>query len=366
MTAQGTITASPHGGADGAASPTRVMIVDDSLIVRTILSKIISAERDMAVVGKTGSAETALASLARTPADVVLLDLEMPGMGGLHALPRILSICPGCRVLVVSSLTRAGAEHTLAALSTGAADTMLKPRSGEFDEAYRQALLQRIRVLGRRGHHGAEAPRPAPRTLRSRNRAGPLEVIGIGASTGGIHALCVLLRNLPRQLAAPILVTQHLPANFMAVFAHQLELASGRSARVLAGPMALRPGCIVIAPGDAHLVLRREEDRLVADPASFRAPSGCLPSVDPMFESMAETTGAGALGIVLSGMGRDGALGARSLVDAGGNIIAQDEASSSVWGMPRAVAESGLASAILPPDKIALRIAVHAGDAAWK
>lgn len=365
MNAQSTVAASAGRGPATPVAPVRVMIVDDSLIVRTVLSKLIAAERDMVIVGKTGSAETALAGLAQTPADVVLLDLEMPGIGGLHALPRILAACPGIQVLVVSSLTEAGAEHTLAALSTGAADTMLKPRSGEFDEAYRLALLQRIRALGRRGRGAMDDATPPPPALRGRNRAAPLEIVGIGASTGGIHALCMLLGALPRQLAAPILVTQHLPASFMQVFARQLELASSRTACVVESETAVRSGGIFIAPGDGHLLLRRENDRLIAHTGDFKAASGCMPSVDPMFECMADTVGAGALGVVLSGMGRDGATGARRLVAAGGNVIAQDEASSSVWGMPRAVVEGGLASAVLPPDKIARRIAVHAGDAAW-
>lgn len=362
MNAQSSIAAY---GERRRTTPIRVMIVDDSLIVRTVLSKLIAAERDMVIVGKTGSAETALAFLVKTPADVVLLDLEMPGIGGLHALPRILAACPGTQVLVVSSLTEEGAEHTLAALSTGAADTMLKPRSGEFDEAYRLALLQRIRALGRHGGRSAGTARPSPPAVRSRNRSAPLEVIGIGASTGGIHALCMLLRALPRQLAIPILVTQHLPANFMQVFARQLEMASSRDAIVVESETAVRPGCILIAPGDSHLLLRRDCRQFVAHTQRFDTASGCMPSVDPMFESMAGAAGPGALGVVLSGMGRDGAAGAGQLVAAGGNVIAQDEASSSVWGMPRAVVEAGLASAVLPPDKIALRIGVHAGDSAW-
>ncbi|RXZ65024.1 chemotaxis-specific protein-glutamate methyltransferase CheB [Pelagerythrobacter rhizovicinus] len=343
------------------------MIVDDSLTVRAVLSRIIAPEGDMAIIGKTGSAENALAALAITPADVVLLDLEMPGMGGLHALPKILAAHPGTQVLVVSSLTEVGAEHTLAALSMGAADTMLKPRSGEFDESYRAALLQRIRALGRRSRADAAPASPAEPPLRARNRhGGPLEIIGIGASTGGIHALCMLLRNLPRYVEAPILVTQHLPRSFMHVFAGQLELASGREAVVVDRETPVESGRIHIAPGDGHLLLRGNTGALVADRTDFRAPSGCMPSVDSMFESMAGVVADGALGVVLSGMGRDGLLGAERLVQAGGNIIAQDEASSSVWGMPRAVVQAGLASAVLPPEKVALRIALHAGEAAWR
>lgn len=367
MGAEIRITAGESDRPPTGRTPIRVMIVDDSLTVRAVLSRIIAPEGDMEIVGKTGSAENALAGLVHAPADVVLLDLEMPGMGGLHALPKILAASSGTQVLVVSSLTEVGAEHTLAALSMGAADTMLKPRSGEFDQNYRTALLQRIRALGRRSRLGAAVTPPDEPPLRARNkRGGPLEVIGIGASTGGIHALCTLLRNLPRYVEAPILVTQHLPGSFMQVFAHQLELASGREAIVVERTTPVESGRIHIAPGDGHLLLRRRAGALLAEKTAFRAASGCMPSVDPMFESMAEAAPGAALGVVLSGMGRDGAEGAERLVRAGGNIIAQDQASSSVWGMPRAVVQIGLASAVLPPEKIALRIALHAGEAAWK
>lgn len=367
MGAESSIATGEAGRPPTERTPIRVMIVDDSLTVRAVLSRIIAPEGDMIIVGKTGSAENALAALATAPADVVLLDLEMPGMGGLHALPKILAAHASTQVLVVSSLTEDGAEHTLAALSMGAADTMLKPRSGEFDQHYRTALLQRIRALGRRRRTGAAVMPPDEPPLRARNkRDGPLEVIGIGASTGGIHALCMLLRSLPRYIEAPILVTQHLPETFMQVFAGQLELASGREAVVIDRATPVESGRIHIAPGDGHLLLRREAGELLADTAAFRAPSGCMPSVDVMFESMAEATEHAALGIVLSGMGRDGLIGAERLIHAGGNIIAQDEASSSVWGMPRAVVQAGLASAVLPPEKIALRIALHAGEAAWR
>ncbi|WP_374408858.1 chemotaxis-specific protein-glutamate methyltransferase CheB [Pelagerythrobacter sp.] len=361
-----TITASVAQPAS-AAAPIRVMIVDDSLTVRAVLAKIIAPELGMVVVGKTGSAENALFDLAKSPADVVLLDLEMPGMGGLDALPRILAANPGTQVLVVSSLTVAGAEHTLSALSMGAADTMLKPRAGEFGDSYRSVLLAKIRALGHRSRAGGEtAEILPPPPLLARNSIGtPLEIVGIGASTGGIHALCILLRQLPRKMAAPILVTQHLPAAFTPVFARQLELASGRTAVMVGDGTAIESGRIHIAPGDGHMILRRRAGRLSATTAAFKVASGCMPSVDPMFESMGDVAGGGALGVVLSGMGRDGAVGAASLVRAGGNVIAQDEESASVWGMPRAIAEAGLASAILPPDKIALRIAAHAGEAAW-
>lgn len=338
------------------------MVVDDSLIVRTVLSRVIDPEPDMEIVAKASSAELALAELARNPVDIVLLDLEMPGMGGLEALPKILAEHHRLPVLVVSSLTEHGAEHTLAALAMGAADTMLKPRSGQFDQTYRVALLERIRALASPAR--TQAPpagrhpfQPAARTAR----AGRPTLIAIGASTGGIHAMGLLLRALPRQVAVPILVVQHLPASFSTVFARQLELASGRPATVARDGMAVEPGHIYVAGGETHLVVRQEGERLVLASQSGPAPSGCVPSVDPLLESLAECTSQRTLAVVLSGMGKDGLIGARALARSGGRIVVQDQSSSAVWGMPRAIAEDGLAEAVLPPEQLARHIARSCG-----
>ncbi|MXP13274.1 chemotaxis-specific protein-glutamate methyltransferase CheB [Altererythrobacter confluentis] len=344
------------------------MIVDDSLIVRTVLSRIIDDADGYHIVAKASSAELALAELDTITADVILLDLEMPGMGGLDALPKILAKANGAQVLVVSSLTDDGAEHTISAMQMGAADTMLKPRSGGFDQPYRAALLAKIRALCPR--RGAAEPvsaavLPTSPVLRPSPKISP-QVLAIGASTGGIHALCILLRHLPRQIDIPILVTQHLPESFMNVFARQLEVAGNRKAVVAGHRTRIERGTIVVAPGDGHMQIARNGADLCTTIGHYPVSSGCTPSVDPMFETLGQAIGSRALGIVLSGMGRDGVEGAAKLVAAGGTVIAQDEQSSAVWGMPRAVAEAGLTSAILPPEAIALRIAAHAGAAAWK
>jgi two-component system chemotaxis response regulator CheB len=187
--------------------------------------------------------------------------------------------------------------------------------------------------------------------------ADPIDVLAIGASTGGIHALGVLFEALPERIGIPILVTQHLPAPFVPVFARQLRIASGRDAVVAEDGMPLIADRVFLAPGDAHLTLDTSGDAPVVRLLQGRSASGCMPSVDPMFASVAAAFGRGALGVVLTGMGRDGLEGASRLVDSGGSILAQDEASCAVWGMPRAILDAGLASAALPPDKIARRIA---------
>ena len=357
----------PPGPKPSARLPIRVMIVDDSITARTVHSRIVEADPDTAVVAIAGTAEQAIALLGAVQVDVILLDLEMPGIGGLDALPKILEISKGARVMVVSSQTVTGAEQTLSALSLGAADTLPKPSSGSFNQDYRSALIEKIRALGK-----ASVKHPKPTLVRSaapRTRGGSSRkpgILAVGASTGGIHALGLLFGALPRPMDVPILVTQHLPGSFMPVFARQLKIASGYEALIAEDDMEVLPGRILIAPGDAHLTIRPSGGRLRAKLDRTPMSSGCTPSVDPMFSSLAEVYGANTLGVVLSGMGRDGVEGAGKIVAAGGAIFAQDEASCAVWGMPRAVAEAGLASAVLPPDQIACRIAASMGALTWK
>ncbi|MBN9504856.1 MAG: chemotaxis-specific protein-glutamate methyltransferase CheB [Altererythrobacter sp.] len=341
-----------------AADRVRVVIVDDSPTVRAVFARIIEGEADLELAAAQDSAEAALARLVRWAPDVILLDLDMPGMGGLDAIPRMIELAAPVRVLVVSSLAVRGAEHTLKALSLGAADTLAKPRPGEFDDAYRATLLRKVRLLGRGAKHARlKAAAPPPPPLRAHGREAP-RVLAVGASTGGIHALGQLFRALPREVDLPILVTQHLPASFMEPFVRQLQAAADRPASVAVEGMPIRPRQIVVAPGDAHLtVIAGPGGKPMAHLRGDPVPSGCRPSVDPMFESCARLFGGRAMGIVLSGMGRDGAIGAERIAAAGGTVMAQDAASSAVWGMPGAVAGAGLASAVLPPDQLALRVA---------
>ena len=348
--------------------PIRVMVVDDSLTVRTIFSRMVEDEGGMEIAGTFSNAERALVKLRDLAVDVILLDLEMPGMGGLEALPKILEAAENAQVLVVSSLTEDGAEHTLSALSMGAADTMLKPRPGGFDNMYRATLLDKIRALGR--HDCDLQPAPSGMSDVSKEaRARPFkqpELVAVGASTGGIHALNAMLRELPPGFDLPILVTQHLPVGFMSVFARQLEVASARRTLVAQDGSELRRGEILIAPGDGHMTVVRKGDRLVIEISRQVASSGCMPSVDPMLSSIAAALGGHALAIILSGMGRDGVEGAGRLAAAGGSIFVQDAETSAVWGMPGSVAKAGLASAVEPPEKLAEMIATLARVPAWK
>ncbi len=332
----------------------RVMLIDDSLTVRTIFKRMVESDPALVVAGTASSAERGIAQLAGASVDVVLLDLEMPGMGGLEALPAILKTAPNAQVLVVSSLTDDGAEATVKALSQGAADTMLKPRPGGFNDDYRTQLLGKIHALGGGGVEESDASQDqtvSDKPRQQRHSKTP-ELIAIGASTGGIHALNVMLRELSPTIDLPILITQHLPSSFIPVFARQIEVASGRPTHIAENGTEIRKGEIAIATGHGHMVVRRTNGRLVCGVSPAPAASGCTPSVDPMLTSAAEACDGHVLAIILSGMGRDGFDGAKDLVRAGGTIWAQDAESSAVWGMPGAVAKAGLATFVATPEKL--------------
>ena len=327
----------------------RVLIVDDSLVARSVLARMIDADPRLQVIAAVASAEKARSLLQHQPVDLIVLDLEMPGEGGLDALPALLDAGAGARVLVVSSACDAGAAATVRALSLGAADTLVKPGVGNFAGQFATTLNDKLVRL-------AECPRAS--TDAPHTATGHFGVVAIGGSTGGIHALSDLLRAIGPAMGQPILITQHLPSTFSPYFAAQLTLLAGRPCDVASDHMRVRPGRIVIAPGDAHLVVTALSGggvgiRLSTAPAA----SGCLPSVDPMFASVAELYRSTALAVMLSGMGRDGLVGAEAVRAAGGAIVVQDRASSVVWGMPGAVAAAGLASATLTPDAIGRLIA---------
>jgi two-component system chemotaxis response regulator CheB len=346
-------------------APIRVLIVDDSVVARAVLSRLLNDHDDIHVVGQAGSAASAHKILEDQKVDIILLDLEMPGIDGLAALPELIRASDGARVLIVSSACADGAASSIAALRQGAADTLLKPAAAQFTGHFADDLVDRLRRLARPGktitHPRAgrvDAQAQAPRRL---------ECLGIGSSTGGVHALARFFGALPRSFATPILITQHLPAPFMPYFAGQLAEMTGRPTRVGAPGLQPQPGELLLAPGDAHMTLVKTGPVIHVRLERKRAVSGCMPSVDPMLASIGKVYGSSAVGVILSGMGRDGLLGAGELAEAGGAVLAQDEATSVVWGMPGAVANAHLAQAVLPPDQIARRIVEWSeGDTAWR
>lgn len=342
------------------ARTVRVMLVDDSLVVRSILERIVDQRPGLQVCASVASAHEALSYLAREPVDVVVLDIEMPGMNGIDALPHILERAARARVLILSSNCVEGGPAAVEALALGASDTLAKPGRGSFSGRFAEVLTDRIMTLG----HQQEFPVPVPAAQRRApepvalaiHTGQPIECIAVAASTGGIPAFTNFLANLDPRITAPILLTQHLPDAFMEFYAKQIATMTSRRVRVATAGMMVERGHIYLAPGDAHLLVvangRRREialDRRIVD-------NGCCPSADPMLDSVADVYGKGGVAVILSGMGRDGAVGAARLKDAGGTIFAQAPESCVIWGMPGAVAKAGIAAATLNPDAIALML----------
>jgi two-component system chemotaxis response regulator CheB len=348
-------------------APIRVLIVDDSVVARAVLSRLLCEHDDIDVVGQAGSAAAAHKILEDQPVDIILLDLEMPGIGGLAALPELIRASGGAPVLIVSSACADGAASSIAALRHGAADTLLKPGAAQLTSRFADELVDRLRRIARPGHTGPVA-RSGQVGMQAQGLPGRrLECLGIGSSTGGVHALARFFGALPESFTAPILITQHLPAPFMPYFAGQLVEMTGRPTRIGAPGLQPQPGELLLAPGDAHMTLVRTGPVIHVRLERKRVASGCMPSVDPMLASIGKVYGPAAIGVILSGMGRDGVIGAEELVQSGGAVLAQDEATSVVWGMPGAVANARLARAVLPPDQLARRIVEWSeGDTAWK
>lgn len=345
----------------------RVLIVDDSAVARAVMTRALQQDASLAVVGAVASAPAALDFLRRERVDAIVLDIEMPGVTGLVALPELMIAGQGAKVLIVSSSCGEGAAATIEALALGAADTLVKPEVGDFAGQFSRTIAQKLARLlnadpapAASWHPRPVAPAPTLSvTIPSATipSAGGFDIVAIGASTGGIHALSLLLRELPAGFAAPILITQHLPTSFMPHFAAQVAVLAGRPCDIATDHMRIRRGRIVVAPGDAHMRVVRTSEGAAIRLTTERVGSGCLPSVDPMFESLAEVYGARALAIVLSGMGRDGAEGARRIAASGGAVVVQDQASSAVWGMPGSVVRGGTAHTVLPPSEIGRLVA---------
>jgi two-component system chemotaxis response regulator CheB len=330
------------------------MLVDDSAVIRGILARWISADSALSVVASVANGKIALDSVRVAKPDVIVLDIEMPEMDGLTALPALLKAAPHAKIIMASTLTRRNAEISVKALSLGAHDYLPKPSSVTSDgagEAFRRELLTKLHALG--GVRLAPVPAArlaAPIVLRPPSAVRP-QIITIGCSTGGPQALTQLVTALAAGPLPPVLVTQHMPAHFTAIFAESLARASGLKCLEGQDGMMLTPGFVYVAPGDYHMTIRHRGGPIALNqepPENY-----CRPSVDPMFRSVSAAYGPTMLAVVLTGMGSDGREGARGVVAAGGTVIVQDEASSIVWGMPGAVAAAGLAAAVLPLNAIA-------------
>ncbi len=346
----------------------RVLVVDDSPIMRKLITQALSADREILVVGTASNGKEALEKAPRLRPDVITLDIEMPVMDGLTALERLRRVYPKARVIMFSSLTEKGAKETIKALSLGAFDFVTKPSTRSLTESIkkiREELIPKIKSAVPRApavvRRPAVAPRPAPtprpaaptrRVVPTLSLPGRFEVVAIGVSTGGPKALSEIIPKLPGNFPVPILIVQHMPPIFTTQLAERLDQLS--ALKVVEGKegMPLAPGKVFIAPGDYHMEVRERGPARVVHIHKGPPENSCRPAVDVLFRSVAKVFGRKSVGIVLTGMGQDGLAGAKLMKEKGALIVAQDEATCVVYGMPRAIVEAGLADYVLPLPEI--------------
>jgi two-component system chemotaxis response regulator CheB len=357
-------------------NPIRVMVVDDSVVVRKIVTDVLSADPDIEVVGTAVNGKVAVAKLEALKPDLVTMDIEMPEMNGIEAVRAIRGGVGGqvhsrIPIIMFSTLTERGASATLDALSAGASDYVTKPANvgsvGQSMESVREQLIPRIKALTGRPMTAAPAraaapaapvappPPAAPRTGPAKKPA----VLVIGSSTGGPEALARVLPQLPASLPVPVLLVQHMPPVFTRQFAQRLDRLSPLRVVEAADGSPLLPGTAHLAPGDHHLVVRggaRGPHTMLnqGPPENF-----CRPAVDPLFRSVVTAFDGAVLAVVLTGMGADGRNGAGEIRAGGGTVLVQDQATSVVWGMPGAVSQAGYADEVLPLDRIPEAIIRH-------
>jgi two-component system, chemotaxis family, protein-glutamate methylesterase/glutaminase len=370
--------------------PLRVMVVDDSVVIRGLISRWIQAEPDMVVAASLRTGLEAVNQVERVNPDVAVLDIEMPELDGISALPLLLAKKRNLIVIMASTLTRRNAEISFKALSLGASDYIPKPESTReitAAETFHHDLVQKIRSLGARVRRAAQplSSQPLAPTLERSREASPRlhpapvapqqlvrrafgtqapRALLIGSSTGGPQALMTLVTELgPVIDRFPVLITQHMPPTFTTILAEHLARSSHRPAHEAVDGEVVKPGRIYLAQGGRHMrVAKHGADIVIAlddgPPVNF-----CKPAVDPLFTSAIDVWQGGVLAVVLTGMGSDGMRGGKEIVAAGGSVIAQDEASSVVWGMPGAAANAGICAAILPLNQIGSKLVrVFAGD----
>ena len=346
----------------------RVMLVDDSAVIRGLIARMIEGEPGLRVAASVGNGQMAVDRLKANPVDVIILDIEMPVMDGLTAIPKLLEVKSDVKIIMASTLTEKNADISLRALQAGATDYVPKPtatREISGGETFKHELLEKIRQLGLISRRPPSTPGAASAVSVPKERvAKPLyekpiqlrtdggtvrpRILAVGSSTGGPQALFQLFKDIRPDINIPVVVTQHMPATFTTILAEHIAKASGWPCAEAADGMSLQPGHIYVAPGNFHMTVEKSGTGMVIRTNQDPPENFCRPSVDPMLRSLAAEFGGAVLTVILTGMGHDGRDGAKVLVEAGGTVLAQDEASSVVWGMPGAVATAGLCHAVLP------------------
>lgn len=347
--------------------PIRVLIADDAVVVRRLLTTVIDEDPELEVVGIAANGAIAVTKVQQLKPDILTLDVEMPELDGLGALAEIRKTDRQLPIIMFSTLTERGASATLEALSLGASDYVTKPANvgsvAAAMESVRRELIPKIKSLVRRGGPAAARatadPTPPPPLRMPAVTAPPTgrcDLVAIGSSTGGPIALATVLASLPGNLDVPVVVTQHMPPVFTRLLAQRLDASMPIRVREAEDGDVLTPGTVYIAPGDFHMTLRRGAAGAMVQLNQQAPVNYCRPAVDVMFNSVAEVYRGDVLAVMLTGMGHDGRDGTAKLKSLGAQVIAQDEATSVVWGMPGAVATAGLADSVLPIDQIGPKI----------
>ncbi|MTV27371.1 chemotaxis response regulator protein-glutamate methylesterase [Nitriliruptoraceae bacterium ZYF776] len=346
----------------------RILVVDDAVVVRKIVTDVLAGDPGLEVIGTAPNGRIAISKIPQVNPDLVTLDVEMPEMDGIETLRAIRAKYPRLPVIMFSTLTERGANVTMEALLLGANDYVTKPANvgsvAEAMERVREQLIPKIHALCGIRPSSPSPTRAAPAPVKAnrpvarpaRRAAARVEHVTIGVSTGGPNALAELLPQLPADLPVPITIVQHMPPMFTRLLAERLDATSGLHVREASDRMRIEPGTVTVAPGDHHLEIRRVGTRVEAVLHDGPPENSCRPAVDVLFRSVAATHGDGTLAIVLTGMGYDGRRGSEHVRAAGGHVLAQDQASSVVWGMPGAVVEHGVADEVLPLSQVAAAI----------
>lgn len=342
----------------------RILIVDDSATIRGMWNRILSAQPDINVIGAANDGIHALSVLNNNEVDLVLLDIEMPEMDGLTALPLILQQNPNVRVIIASALTSNGSKATIQALTSGAADYVSKPSTTSLMTSVgsiTKELLEKIRSLQYFEGNVSKVKKTEPETSRSTlqtepRQKGEAQIVVIGSSTGGPNALMQVIKRLSPDFTLPIVIVQHMPAYFITALGESLMRTTGRPCFEIKNGDQLHDGCIYLAPGDLHAEFTRTHKGVILYLNDNPPENFCRPAVDPMFRSAAKVFGKNLIAVILTGMGEDGKKGCEEIRRQGGWIIAQDQETSVVWGMPGAVVQAGLADAVLPLESIADKI----------
>lgn len=359
------------------SAPIRLMVVDDSAIIRGLLQRAVKEQPDIEIVATASNGQLAIDRLKTIPADVITLDVEMPLMDGITALPELLKTSPTTRIIMISTLTQRNAAISLKAMELGASDYLAKPSSQTENEVkeFFAEFLAKVRALAPRKRRlildGMETKPAQPQAATPVAKAStshivippttypklPVRALAIGSSTGGPQALATVFKGLATKFPnVPVFVTQHMPPTFTTILAEHIKQVSGRPCAEGIDGEEVKAGSVYIAPGNYHMQPEKIDGKVVIKLNQNPQVNFCRPAVDPMLHSLTQIYGTGLLSVILTGMGSDGAEGCKEVAAAAGTVVAQNEATCVVWGMPRAVTEANVCSAVLPLEDIAAYI----------